>query len=122
MGPRAQAHSRRKRRRKLGGAKGAVVGPRALHLERRWWTYEVMRLRRRRRVSAFFATASGPATSDGVVQRRRLLLWSQVTAMAMWTTLRLRKGERFENHAQFKPYHGASAPPRAIPVLVRSGH
>jgi len=24
--------------------------------------------------------------------------------MAMWTTLRLRKGERFENHAQFEPF------------------
>jgi len=47
-----------------GGAGGAVVGPRALQLERRRWAHEAMRLRRRR-LSAFLATASRPATTDG---------------------------------------------------------
>ena len=49
-----------------GGAEGAVVGPRVLLLERRRWAHEAMRLRRRR-LSAFLATASRPATTDGPV-------------------------------------------------------
>ena len=42
------------------------MGPRALQLERRRWAQEAMRLRRRR-VPAFLATASRPATTDGPV-------------------------------------------------------
>jgi len=42
LGP--QAHSRRKRRRKLGVAEGTVVRPRALQMERRWWARAVVLL------------------------------------------------------------------------------
>ena len=84
LGPRAQAHSRRKRRRKLGVLEGAVVEPRALQLERRRWAHEAMQLWRLRRVSAFLATASRPATTDGPVATYETDLRTQLTSSQLY--------------------------------------
>ena len=84
LGPRAHAHLRRKRKRKLGVRRALFVGQRALQLERRRWAHEAMRQWRRRRVSAFLATASRPATTDGPVATFETDLRTQLTSSQLY--------------------------------------